>query len=67
MRAARDVQARNAFVDAFIVAPSSRNAAAASAYADIGQRRAPTVHFFRNVAGQLNGQLLRFVATRNQK
>ena len=39
----------------------------ASAFADIGQRRAPTGHFFRNVAGQLNGQLLRFVATRNQK
>ena len=37
------------------------------AFADIGQRRAPTGHFFRNVAGQLNGQLLRFVATRNQK
>ena len=51
------------------VAPSSRSAAAAfaSAFADIGQRRAPTGHFFRNVAGQLNGQLLRFVATRNQK
>ena len=28
---------------------------------------APTGHFFRNVARQLNGQLLRFVATRNQK
>ena len=26
-----------------------------------------TGHFFRKVAGQLNGQLLRFVATRNQK
>ena len=62
-------QARPAFVDAFIVAPSSRNAAAASAsaFAVIGQRRAPTGHFFRKVAGQLNGQLLRFVATRNQK
>ena len=30
-------------------------------------RAPPTGHFFRNVAGQLNGQLLRFVATRNQQ
>ena len=33
----------------------------------IGQRRGPTGHFFLNVAGQLNGQLLRIFATRNPK
>jgi hypothetical protein len=56
-------------VDAFSVAPSSRNAfaASASAFADIGQRRGPTGHYFRIVAGQQVGQLLRIIATRNQK
>ena len=55
--------------DAFSVAPSLRNAAVAfaSAFADIGQRRGPTRHFFRIVTGQLNGQLLRFIVTVNQK
>ena len=32
-----------------------------------GKWRGPTGHFFRNVAGQLNGQLLRIIATRNPK
>ena len=55
--------------------PASRRARAtppadsASAFADIGQRRGLTGHFFRIVAGQLhvNGQLLRFIVTLNRK
>ena len=49
--------------------PLSAFASAFGPFAEhIGQvRRALTGHFFRNVDGQLNGQLLHFVATRNQK